>query len=98
MKKCKKCKAIISLDLPDIINGAIAPKCVNAESINLGLCKECFDKREDSGFTRINNKEYIEKVTCKNWDKEIKRLVNKNPSILRIEIDKALALHMKLNH
>ena len=46
MKTCKKCREIISLDLADIINGKKAPKLVNAESISVGLCKECFNKKE----------------------------------------------------
>lgn len=45
MVKCKKCKAIISLDLIDILKGTTSPKKVNNESIKQNLCLDCFGNR-----------------------------------------------------
>ncbi len=43
MKRCKKCKAIISLDLIDVIKGTETPKCVTKESVKIGFCKDCYN-------------------------------------------------------
>ena len=43
MKRCKKCKEVISLDLNDLLSGQSAKtKCVDRESVQKGYCKECY--------------------------------------------------------
>ena len=49
MKRCKKCKAVISWDLADVLSGTKeTPKRVDKESVLKGLCFECNQARQSS--------------------------------------------------
>ena len=49
MVKCKKCKSVVGFNFDDVIDGeVIEPKQSSMKSSMVGLCLECYEKKEVS--------------------------------------------------